>query len=101
MNGQLTTDQLRQVGGGSATMSHCPWCGNVWTSSGEMVDPKPEHWASLPEVVDSICQRLEAVCRKEPVTREDMANAGVVRQERRGRKTIAAGRSCLPVSDRD
>jgi hypothetical protein len=92
-------------------MTHCPWCGCVWTGAGELVDPRPENWARLPLQVDSFCQRLEAVSRHVPqrlmpMTREEMANAGIVRKGRKlisVRRTLDAvteGRSCLPAGDR-
>jgi hypothetical protein len=118
VNAHLSTEQLPQVGGGTATtatttpMTRCPWCALVWKVDGTLVDPKPAFWAALPSVPCSLCARLERICTKEPVafmpmTREELANAGVVRKGRKFisvRQTLDAvseGRSCLPASDRD
>jgi hypothetical protein len=114
MNAQLSTEQLipRRTAVVVDSLTHCPWCSNVWSGSGDLVDPKPDQWAALPAVPCRLCARLEAMFRRVPkplmpMTREELANAGIVRKGkkiisvRRTLESVSAGRSCLPVGDRD
>ena len=85
-------------------MTRCQWCAGVFNADGSIVDPKPEHWGSLPSVACELCARLEKICTKEP---EAAARVRVpplprvLKVNQRRLAAVSAGRSCLPAGDRD
>ncbi len=105
-------------------MTRCQWCAGVFNADGTLVDPKPEHWGTLPTLACHLCERLEKICTKEPkqltpMTRTEKFEAGIIatgKPATQGHKLIsvertlqavdrnarcAIGRSCLPAGDRD
>lgn len=102
-------------------MTRCEWCSFVYDRNGKPVNPRPSNWSAIPHQTCPCCLPVERMAKLQqerarstvPMTRVEKFEAGVIEKGKpmgkrhkiisvkRTLEAVDAGRSCLPVGDRD